>query len=303
MRFKTDLGVKIAGMVMKNPFMPASGTFGYGEEVVRIKSAGLPLPGAIIVKGTTLEPRDGNAQPRIIETASGMLNSIGLENPGVEAVIRSVLPFLRVFRIPIIINIAGFTMKEWFLLAKRLDGVASVSALEVNISCPNVEGNKLPWGLDPKVAGKVVRTVRKATSLPLIVKLTPNVTDIVSIALAVEEAGASAISLINTVMGAVITNGKIKRGGISGPAIKPIALDKVYQVCQAVKMPVIGGGGIETLRDVLDFMGAGATAVQIGTAIFRNPHVIPELEMGLKVYCRENKIRNLSEIRGTVKPF
>ena len=297
---ETDLSVLIAGIELQNPIMPASGCFGFGEEFNQIEGFDLSKLGALVSKGTTLLSREGNKQPRIIEAEGGMINSIGLENPGIEIVIKGKIPFMAKSGVPVIINISGFTVQEFAALAKKLNNVAGVSAIEVNISCPNIHGGNLPFGSTPEAAAEVVRAVRSVGlfKLPLIVKLTPNVPDIVPIALAVEEAGADAISLINTVK-REYANGRI--GGLSGPPIKKIAMRMVSQVYQAVKVPVIGMGGISTIEDVINFIKLGTTAVAIGTANFFNPLVMMELIDQLEKYCEENQIQNLSQIRGTEK--
>lgn len=269
------MGINIAGIEMKNPVMPASGTFGYGEKFADFLD--LNRLGAIVTKGITFEPREGNNQPRIFETTSGMINRIGLQNPGVEAVIAKKLGFLRQFDTPVIVNIAGKSPQEFADLAQRLDGVEGVAGLEINISCPNVEG--VLFGASIGLTYMVVRRVRRITKLPLIVKLTPNVTDVTKIAEVAEVAGADAISLINTLK----ARAKIQKGpnagewivgGLSGPAIKPVALEMVNQVASIVDVPIIGMGGISSVEDALDFFEAGATAIAVGTANFRNPRVM-----------------------------
>jgi len=301
MKSKTDLSVKIGALKLKNPIMPASGTYGFGEEMSQLFDPS--RLGAQVSKGVTLPPRSGNDQPRIGETASGMFNSIGLENPGLDEVQEKKIPFMAQFYSPIIMNINGYSVEEFALIAQRLNSVSAVSALEVNISCPNVHDNKLPFGSNPEIAAQVTQAVRAVYDKIVIVKLTPNVTDIAAIAQAVEAAGADAISLVNTFIGALIIGDKIKIGGISGREIKPMALARVYQVAQAVKIPVIGMGGISTLSDLLEFIKAGATAVAIGTANFTNPLIMIELIDQLQQYCDENEIKNLAKIRGTLKPF
>ncbi len=294
-----DLSVEIAGIKMKNPIMPASGCFGYGEEFVRIKGFDLGKLGAIVSKGTTLLPRAGNPQPRICEYQDGMVNCIGLENPGIDEVIASKVPFMHKFGVPLIINISGFTIEEFVHMAILLDDHPDkVSAIEVNVSCPNIHGGKIPFGCDPMIAAEVTAAVREVTSLPLIVKLTPNVPkDLIDlIAEAVENAGANAISLINTIK--VENVGGILIGGLSGPPIKEIALRLIKIVAQATSVPLIGMGGIYTVEDVVEFFKAGCSAVAVGTANFSNPLVMMELIDGLEKYCLENEINNLYQIRG-----
>lgn len=264
--------IEIAGIKMKNRIMVASGTFGFGREYADYVD--LNKLGAIITKSLTLKPREGNPPPRIVETPSGMLNSIGLQNEGIEYFVREDLPFLERFDTPIIVNIAGETVEEYIELAKILSREAMVKGIEVNISCPNVKKGGIAHGVDPKCTGEIISAVRKVTTQPLIAKLTPNVTDITLIAKAAEEAGADALSLINTLVGMSIDieTGQSRlgtlTGGLSGPAIKPIALRMVYQVAHTVKIPVIGIGGIITGNDAVEFFLAGAAAVQIGTANF-----------------------------------
>ncbi|MCX6740601.1 MAG: dihydroorotate dehydrogenase [Candidatus Parcubacteria bacterium] len=296
-----NLGVEIGGIRLKNPIMPASGTFGNGEEFAGIQGMDLSALGALVTKGTTLEPRAGNPQPRIRETASGMINFIGLANPGVKAFIEEKLPFMAQFETPIIVNVSGFTLNEYVRMAELLDQVPSVAGLEINISCPNVEGGRIPFGSDAQIAANVIRAVRRATKLPLIVKLTPNVTDIVPIAKAVVDVGANAISMINTVRAAFIDRGKIIQGGLSGPAIKPIALCLINQVSQAVNVPIIGMGGISTLQDIFDFFQVGASAVAIGTANFKNPLVMMALIDQLEKYCLEHGLANIDQVKARIK--
>ncbi|RJQ11609.1 MAG: dihydroorotate dehydrogenase [Bacillota bacterium] len=272
---RPDLGVAFAGLRMKTPVMTASGTFGYGREYAGLVN--LSAIGAIVVKGVSLEPWEGNRPPRIIETASGMLNSIGLENPGLERFLEADLPWLVSSGAPVIVNVVGRTPTEYREVARALDGAPGVAALEANISCPNVEEGGLAFGADPEAAYGLVAAMREATSLPLIVKLTPNVTDVAGLAKRVVDAGADAVSLINTLVGmaidvesgrAVLARGT---GGLSGPAVKPVALAMVYRVAAAVSVPVIGMGGIWTGRDAVEFLMAGASAVAVGTATFVDP--------------------------------
>lgn len=270
-----DLTVSFAGLRLKNPVMTASGTFGYGREYAGLID--ISALGAVVVKGTSLEPWVGNPPPRTVETASGMLNSIGLENPGVDHFLRVDLPCLARFGTPVIVNVVGRTAAEYAEVARRLDGAPGVAALEANISCPNVKEGGLAFGADPDAAESLVAGMRKATSLPLIVKLTPNVTDVTVLARRVVEAGADAVSLINTLVGMAIDPETARpilargTGGLSGPAVKPVALAMVYRVAAAVAVPVIGMGGIWTGRDAVEFLMAGASAVAVGTAVFVDP--------------------------------
>ena len=291
-------------LLLRNPVMPASGTFGYGTEYARLVD--VERLGAIVTKGITLVPWEGNPQPRLWETASGVLNSIGLENIGVETAIADKAPLWSTWQVPVIVNIAGHTISEYAQVAGRLDGVPGVAALEVNISCPNVSEGGLEFGTDPDMAAAVTSSVRAATSLPLIVKLSPNVTDIVSIALAVVAAGADALCLINTLRGTAIDVerrmfrlGRVA-GGLSGPAIKPVALHMVHRVARSVKIPVIGCGGISTAEDALEFIMAGATAVQVGTANFTDADSMLAIVDGIEEYLSHHGIAALAEIRGIV---
>ncbi len=260
---------------VRNPVMVASGCFGYGLEYARYVD--IQRLGAIVCKGTTLRARAGNPPPRLAETPAGMLNSIGLQNPGVEAVVSDYAPLWADWEVPVVVNIAGDTVDDYAELARRLDEVPGVAGLEVNISCPNVEAGGLAFGVDPGAAARVTRAVRRATTLPVLVKLTPNVTDIVSIAQAVVAEGADAVTLINTLRGMVMdVEGRrpfLPRGvgGLSGPAIRPIALAMVYEVAGAVDVPIVGVGGIVTAHDALEFLLAGASAVQVGSVCFVDP--------------------------------
>ena len=305
---KPNLKVEIAGIKLKNPVMTASGTFGYGEEYAPFVD--LNRLGAIILKGITLKPKAGNPPPRVIETPSGMLNSIGLQNVGVEVLIKEKLPYLKKFNTPVIINISGDTMEEYVKLAGILGEVSAemgVSGLEINISCPNVKKGGMAWGTDAKETYKIVSSIRKATTLPLIVKLTPNVTDIKIIAQAAEEAGADALSLINTLVGMVVDIDSRRpklanvSGGLSGPAVKPVALWLVWQVFQMVSIPVIGIGGIIKVEDALEFIIAGAWAIEIGTANFVNPRVTVEIIKGIEKYLIENSIEDVEKLVGSMK--
>jgi dihydroorotate dehydrogenase (NAD+) catalytic subunit len=297
-----DLSVNVAGALrLANPVIAASGTWGYGDEYAGI--ADVQKLGAVICKGTTLEPRDGNPQPRIVEVTGGVLNSVGLQNIGVEAVIVEKAPLWAAWKVPVLVNIAGNTVEEYAKVAARLEGVAGVSGIEVNISCPNVSKGGMHFGTDPSSAAEVTAAVTGATSLPVIVKLSPNVTDIVAIAEAVEKAGADAVSLINTVSGMAIDIKQRKpvlgniTGGLSGPAIKPIALLMVYRVAGCVKIPVIGCGGITNAADALEFIMAGATAVQVGTAGLADPRATLAVIDGLADYLATRGIRSIAELR------
>lgn len=305
---KPQMEVKIAGIKLKNPVMTASGTFGYGQEYAHFVD--LNKLGAMILKGITLKPKMGNSPPRVIETPSGMLNAIGLQNVGVEVLIKEKLPYLKKFNTPVIINISGNTIEEYMELARRLEEVseaAGVAGLEVNISCPNVKKGGMVWGTNAQSTYKIISSVRKATSLPLIVKLTPNVTDIKTIAQAAEEAGADAISLINTLVGMAVDIDSLKpklanvSGGLSGPALKPVALWLVWQVFQTVNIPVIGIGGIIKVEDALEFIIAGARAIEIGTANFVNPRATIEIIEGIEKYLIENNIKDINELVGSMK--
>ena len=300
-----DLSVDVGPIHLTNPVLAASGTFGYGQEFAEMMD--LSRLGGIVTKAITLEPRLGNPTPRIVETASGMLNSIGLANVGVAAFVRDKMPFLRTCGTAVIVNVAGRSMDEYVEVARRLDDCPGIHALEINISCPNVQEGGLAFGADPKVSAAVIGAVRGVTQLPLIAKLTPNVTDIVRIAEAVEKAGADAVSLINTLVGMAIdaVRGRPELGGVtgglSGPAIKPVALAMVWKVAQAVRIPVIGMGGIMNAEDALEFMMAGAVAVQVGTANFVDPTSMIRIVEGLEDTLRERGIRSVSEIVGTLE--
>ena len=300
-----DLSVDIGRLRLKNPVMTASGTFGYGREFGHlIDLNGL---GAIIVKGISLEPSKGNPPPRIIETPCGMLNAIGLENVGLQAFLSEKLPFLKTLDTPVLVNIYGKTIEEYEALASGLDGVDGVRGLEVNISCPNVKAGGVAFGVDPRTAYEVTAAVRRRTDLPLIVKLTPNVTDIAQIAQSVEEAGADAVSMINTITGMAV-NIHTRRprlanvtGGLSGPAIKPVALRMVWQAVRVLNIPVIGVGGIMTAEDALEFIVVGATAVQVGTANFIDPHGTMDIIDGIERFLVDQKIVHLTRIIGSLE--
>lgn len=299
------LNTNIAGIRMKTPVMVASGTFGFGKEYSDLVD--LNKLGAIVTKGTSLEPWEGNRPDRIAETPAGMLNAIGLQNDGLDSLIEEKIPWLAQFDVPVIVNIVGKTIEEYAEIARRLDGVEGVAGLEINISCPNVKQGCIVFGTDPAMTAKVISTVRKATRLPVIPKLSPNVTDIVLMARTCVEAGADAISLINTLLGTSIdAETQTFRlanitGGLSGPAIKPIALRMVWQVAQAVDVPVIGMGGIMTAEDAVEFLLAGADAVQVGTANFVNPNAAVEIAEGIDSYLERHGFGHVSEIVGAVK--
>ena len=302
-----NLAVQLApqnkrGLLLSNPVMTASGTFGYGTEYAEVID--IQRLGAIICKGTTLKPRPGNLQPRLWETASGVLNSIGMENIGIDALIKEKAPLWAKWKVPVIVNILGESTEDYAKLAKRLDRVAGVSGIEVNISCPNISAGGMEFGVNPKSAAQVTAAVKAKTTLPVIVKLSPNVTDIAEVACAVAEAGADAISLINTLKGMAIDTAGRKpvlgnvSGGLSGPAIKPVALYMVYQVARKVKVPVIGCGGIATANDALEFIMAGASAVQVGTANFTNPCTPLDIIDGIERFMDKEGIRRITELIG-----
>jgi dihydroorotate dehydrogenase (NAD+) catalytic subunit len=302
---RPSLVVDIAGIKMKNPVMPASGTFGYGEEYAPFID--LEKLGAIVTKGLSLRPKAGNPTPRIAETISGMLNAIGLQNVGVDAFVEHKLPFLREITTPVIVNFFGNTLEEYGEVAERLSDIPEVAGVELNISCPNVKQGGIVFGTDPKAAAEVVSLVRKKLNKPLIAKLTPNVTDITVVARAVEEAGADAISLINTITGMAV-DVKTRRprlanktGGLSGPAVRPIAVRMVHQVVQTVKVPVIGIGGIVRPVDALEFLIVGATAVQVGTANFVDPGAMLTIIDGIEQFCLEEGISDIHQLIGSLE--
>jgi dihydroorotate dehydrogenase (NAD+) catalytic subunit len=301
-----DLSVRIApGLNLINPVIAASGTFGYGDEFGDMVDA--QKLGAIICKGTTLKPRDGNPQPRVIEVASGLLNSIGLQNIGVDALITEKAPQWVKWRVPVIVNIAGDTVEEYGQVAAKLNNVAGISGIEVNISCPNVKQGGMQFGTDPRMAADVTRSVKSCTALPVIVKLSPNVTSITDMAMAVEGAGADAISLINTLTGmAIDVKKRVPKlgnvtGGLSGPAVKPVALHMVYKVAGCVKIPIIGCGGIMKTEDALEFIMAGATAVELGTANLVDPKGAFEIIEGLEKFLLAEGIGRISDLCGAAR--
>jgi dihydroorotate dehydrogenase (NAD+) catalytic subunit len=300
-----NLAVELGPLRLKNPVMVASGTFGYGQEYASL----VPLEslGGVVVKGISLEPRTGNPPPRIWETCGGMLNSIGLQNVGLQTFLEEKLPWLRPLQVPVIVNLFGNTVEEYGELAAGLDGHEGVDALEINISCPNVKAGGMAFGSDPQMVYQVVSAVRSRTNLPVITKLTPNVTDITVPARAAEDAGTDILSLINTVAGMAV-DPQTRRprmanvvGGLSGPAIKPIALRMVWQVIRASRVPVIGLGGIVSVEDALEFLIVGAKAIQVGTANFVNPRVTLEIISGLESYLRKQGRRDINEIIGTLE--
>jgi len=305
-----DLSVQLApshqrGLLLTNPVMTASGTFGYGIEYSELVD--IQRLGAIVCKGTTLKPREGNPQSRLVETACGILNSVGLENVGVEAVIKEKAPIWAKWRVPVIVNIAGETTDEYTEVAARLDGVAGVSGIEVNISCPNIACGGMEFGTNSKAAAEVTAAVKAASSLPVIVKLSPNVTDIVEIALAVSEAGADAVTLINTVRGMAIDINECRpslgniAGGLSGPAIKPLALYMVYKVAGIVDIPIIGCGGVSCVDDALEFLMAGASAVQVGTANLTSPQAALDVLDGIRRFMERKNLKNMEAIVGKAR--
>jgi dihydroorotate dehydrogenase (NAD+) catalytic subunit len=296
--------VTIGALELKNPVMTASGTFGYGEEFAPYVD--LDRLGGVVVKGLSLMPRPGNRPPRIMETPAGMLNAVGLENIGVTAFVTDKLPYLRGRNVVVIANIFGESLDEYIRIAELLHNVDGIDALEVNISCPNVKKGGIAFGAHPLDAAEVTRCVKAATDLPVIVKLTPNVTDIGEIAQSVEGAGADALSLINTIRGMSVDierrvpHLKNITGGLSGPAIKPVALRMVWEVARVVSVPVVGVGGITTASDALEFLIAGATAVQIGTANFINPRASLDVLEGIERYLEERKIGDVNDLIGTL---
>jgi len=302
---KPQMRVDIGGIEIKNPVMTASGTFGYAGEYAELVD--LNRLGAIVVKGLSLEPSTGNPPPRIVETPCGMLNAIGLENVGLAAFVKEKLPFLRRLDTPVFVNIYGRHTEEYAELSARLEDIDGVSGIEVNISCPNVKSGGMAFGAYPESAAEVVRAIRKKTTKPVMVKLSPNVTDITKIAKSVEAEGADSISLINTITGMAIDietrRPKLPNitGSLSGPAIKPVALRMVWQVAQAVDVPVVGIGGIMTAKDALEFLIAGAVAVQVGTANFINPHATTDIIDGIETFLMERNISDISDIIATLK--
>ena len=300
---RVDLG---RGLVLPNPILVASGTFGYGIEYGDVVD--VDRLGGICCKGTTLKPRIGNPTPRVTETPGGMLNSIGLQNPGVDAVIAKYSHTWATWRVPMIVNVAGESVEDYVEVARRLDGVPGVAAIELNISCPNVGAGGLQFAIDAGAAGEVTAAVRAATDLPLLVKLSPNVADIRPIAKAIEAAGADALTAINTLSGIAVGPGRTRPllgntyGGLSGPAVKPVALRVVFEASQAVGIPVIAIGGVTDLSDVLDFLAVGAVAVQVGTAIFADPTLPVRLVDELEAECGRRGLADYTSLIGTALP-
>lgn len=296
--------VKLAGVTLKNPVLTASGTFGSGMEFARFTD--LNKLGGVVTKGVSVVPWEGNPTPRVMETTGGMLNAIGLQNPGLDVFLERDLPFLSQYNTRKIVNVCGHTTEEYTEAVKRLSA-STADILEINISCPNVKAGGITFGTDPKMAEEITKAVKSAAGTkPVFMKLSPNVTDITEIAKAVEAGGADGISLINTLMGMKID---IRRrtfalanrtGGLSGPAIKPVAVRMVYQVAKSVKLPLIGMGGIACAEDAIEFLMAGATAVSVGTANFRNPAVTSEIVDGIEAFLRDNHIEDINEIIGCV---
>ncbi len=302
---RPDLAINLGALRLPNPVMTASGTFGYGREYEPFVD--LSSIGALVVKGISLLPRPGNPPPRIVETPCGMLNAIGLENVGVAAFISDKMPYLRSHGCRVIVNVLGDSIEEYCRLVEQLNEVEGVCGVELNISCPNVKKGGVAFGANESMAHGVTSAVRKVTGLPLIVKLSPNVTDIGAMASAVEEGGADAVSLINTLIGMAINVKTMKPvlantfGGLSGPAIKPVALRMVYQVADRVKVPIIGIGGISSWQDAIEFLLAGATAIQVGTANFVNPKATVEIMEGMTAYLRERGLGTIRELIGAAK--
>jgi dihydroorotate dehydrogenase (NAD+) catalytic subunit len=302
---KPDLSIDFAGIKLKNPVLTASGTFGYGEEYADIID--LNQLGGVIVKGISLKPINGNPPPRIWETPSGMLNAIGLENPGVDIFLRDKLTFLRNYDTAVLVNIFGYSLEDYVGVAERLDGVPGVSGLEVNISCPNVKAGGIVFGTNLKAAFELLSAVRKATKLPVIAKLSPNVTDITEFAKAARDAGCDGLSLINTLLGMAIDI-RCRRprlanctGGLSGPAIRPVAVRMVWQAAKTVDLPIIGMGGIMTHEDALEFILAGASAVAVGTANFVNPRATLDIIRDLETFLMQENFASVKELVGQVK--
>jgi len=296
------LETKLPGLELKNPIMPASGCFGFGREFAELYD--LSKLGSIMIKAATLETRTGNPTPRVAETPAGMLNAIGLQNPGVDQIIETELPFLEQFNLPIIANVAGTQLEDYVETARKISGAPNVAALELNISCPNVKAGGIAFGTNPTVAADLTRAVKAVSAVPVYVKLSPNVTDVVAIAKAVEQAGADGITMINTLLGMrldmktgkpIIANGT---GGLSGPAIKPVAIRMIHDVYKAVKIPIIGMGGVTCAEDVLEMLYAGASAVAIGTANFTNPYICPDIINELPAALKKYGFNSIGEAVG-----
>ena len=296
------LQVELPGLTLKNPIMPASGCFGFGKEYAKFYD--LSLLGAIMIKATTLETRFGNPTPRVAETSSGMLNAIGLQNPGLEKVVSEELPWLAQYDVPIIANVAGSTVEDYVIVAKEISKSSNVQALELNISCPNVKTGGIAFGTIPDVAADLTKRVKEVSAVPVYVKLSPNVTNIVEMAKAVENAGADGLTMINTLLGMrldlktakpVLAN---RSGGLSGPAIKPVAIRMIYEVSQVVSIPIIGMGGIQSAEDVIEYFYAGASAVAVGTANFIDPFVCPTIIEELPTLLDELGHKHISDCIG-----
>ncbi len=296
------LTTKLSSIMMKNPIMPASGCFGFGKEYAQFYD--LSILGAIAVKATTVEARLGNPTPRVAETPGGMLNAIGLQNPGLEQVMEQEIPWLEQYDLPVIVNVAGTVTEDYVEVSRQISKVRNVAAIELNISCPNVKCGGITFGTDPVIAADLTREVKKHSDVPVFVKLSPNVTNIVEIAQAVEAAGADGLSMINTLLGIRIdlkTRKPIlanKMGGLSGPAIKPVAIRMIWEVSQKVSIPIIGMGGIQNADDVIEFLLAGATAVGIGTANFVDPFACPTIIAELEQKLDEMRVDHISELIG-----
>ena len=310
MKKSPNLRVQLAprhakGLALSNPVMIAAGIAGYGIEYAEI--ADIQRLGAVVCKGTTLMPKRGNAQPRLVETAGGVLNSVGLENIGIDALIREKVPVWAGWQVPVIVNVAGETIDEYVAVSRKLEGVPGVSGIELNISCPNISAGGMEFGVDSKLAAQVTSAVRTVTSLPVIVKLSPNVTDIREIALAVEEAGADAICLINTLKGMAIDIDRRKPclgnivGGVSGSVIKSVALYMVFEAAKVVHIPVIGCGGIACAEDALEFIMAGATGIQIGTACLTSPDICLTILEGIKNFMLDKGVENITDLIGAAR--
>jgi dihydroorotate dehydrogenase (NAD+) catalytic subunit len=310
MKESANLRVQLAprhakGLVLPNPVMIAAGIAGYGTECAEIID--IQQLGAIVCKGTTLMPRRGNAQPRLVETANGVLNSVGLENIGIDALIEQKAPVWARWQVPVIVNVAGETIDEYVAVARKLEGVRGVSGIELNVSCPNISAGGMEFGVDRKLAAQVTSAVRTVTSLPVIVKLSPNVTDITEIALAVEEAGTDAICLINTLKGMTIDLDRRRprlgntAGGVSGPVVKAVALQMVFEVARVARIPVIGCGGIASTEDALEFIMAGATAIQIGTACLTSPDVCLTILDGIRRFTGDKGVQNVTDLIGAAQ--
>lgn len=299
-----NISTKIGGLTLKNPILTASGTFGYGTEYKDLVD--LNSLGGIIVKGTTLNPREGNDYPRMAETPSGMLNAVGLQNKGVDYFINNIYPTISNYDTEIIVNVSGASVTDYVAVAERISELDKINAIEVNISCPNVKQGGMAFGTTIEGASEIATAIRKVYHKTLIVKLSPNVTDIVSIAKAVEDSGADSVSLINTLLGMAIDVERQKpvlstiTGGLSGPAVRPVAVRMVWQVAKAVKIPVIGLGGIASGRDAMEFILAGASAVQVGTANFIYPNITLEIINYIKGYCTRHNVKDITELIGAV---